>query len=106
MTRFMTAGIVILFLLPLFCLSGAMAFTVDQQKDRNVAAFQGKTGSEVKVVNIVVDKIEDGAIYSADGTKYEITGQTRVFNNRQSSSKLRTAELFFHKGNLVAVSIK
>ena len=59
-----------------------------------------------KVVNIVVDKIEDGAIYSRDGGKFEITSTTRVINNSHPVTKMRIAELALEDGTLVTVVLK
>ncbi len=60
----------------------------------------------MEVINIVVDKIEDRAIYSKDGTKYDISSATRVINNSNPGSKMKIAELVFENRNLVAVTIK
>ena len=59
-----------------------------------------------KVVNIVVDKIEEGAVYSKDGQKFEITSDTKVIDNSHPVTKMRTAELAFENGDLVTVTLK
>jgi hypothetical protein len=59
-----------------------------------------------EVVNIVVDKIEEGAIYANDGAKFEISSSTRVVDNSHPNAGRRTAELFFENGTLVSVSLK
>ncbi|MGA2401620.1 MAG: hypothetical protein ABSG91_07915 [Syntrophobacteraceae bacterium] len=59
-----------------------------------------------KVINIIVDRIESGSIYSKDGRKFEIGGSTKVINNRTPSIRIRTAELVFENGILVTVNLK
>ena len=59
-----------------------------------------------EVVNIVVDKIEEGAIYANDGAKFEIPGSTRVVDNSRPNDGRRPAELFFENGTLVAVNLR
>ncbi len=60
------------------------------------------------VLNILVDRIEGGAIYSRDGEKYEITGSTRVIDNSGShpGKRGRAAELFFSNGSLESLILK
>jgi hypothetical protein len=127
MPRFITAGIVILYLLPLFYPSGAMAFAVaatgasqNAAPSKTTTDKASKKASSTKsasnaatqkalqrnVVNIVVDKIEGGTIYSKGGGKFRISGSTKVIDNRHSVTKMRIAELVFEDGTLVAVSIK
>ena len=50
-----------------------------------------------EVVNIVVDKIEGGAIYSKDGQKFEITSTTKVINNTPSRNKNENSRTGFRK---------
>jgi hypothetical protein len=63
---------------------------------------------ERTVVSIVVSSIEEGAIYSKDGRKFEITGSTKVIDNSRShrAARSKTAELFFENGGLVSVILK
>ncbi len=61
---------------------------------------------QTKVVNIVVDKIEGGSIYSKDGRKFSITGAAKVIDNRNLKIRKRTAELMFENGSLVTVELK
>jgi hypothetical protein len=63
------------------------------------------TSVKREVVNVFVDKIEDGAIYSKDGRKFEI-GSTRVIDNSRRSTKMKAAELSFENGSLKAVILK
>ncbi len=123
MPRFLILGIAVLLLfLPLFSPCCAMAFTVQEgttviqkgapakapHKAAPAATSSLSPPSSVpsKVVNIVVDKIEGGAVYSKDGQKFEITSTTRVINNTHPVTKMRTAELAFENGNLVTVTLK
>jgi len=59
-----------------------------------------------EVVNIVVDKIEGGAMYAKDGKKFEITSATRIVDNNHHRTRMRTAELSFENGDLVTVILK
>lgn len=58
------------------------------------------------ITNIVLDKMENGIIYSKDGRKFIITGSTKIFENINPESKMRLAELVFENGSLVSVNIK
>ena len=71
------------------------------------ASGQNEVGRR-QVANIVVEKIEDGVIYSTDGQKFEIAGSTRVIDNSRSHSaaRTRTAELYFDNGSLVQVVLR
>lgn len=60
---------------------------------------------QTEVVNVFVDRIEDGAIYSKDGRKFEI-GSTRIIDNSRPATKMKAAELFFENGSLTAVILK
>jgi len=112
MPRFITIGIVILFIAALFSPCSAMqAVSGGQatQKDKSAATSlntSSQSSVQREVVNIVVDRIEDGAIYSKEGKKYQITSSTKVVNNSKTGSKVKIAELDFENGNLVAVIIK
>lgn len=59
-----------------------------------------------EVVNIILDKIESGVVYSQDGRTFQMTSTTEVINNTQGNSKLRIAELIFMQGVLMSVYIK
>lgn len=117
MPGFLILGLVILNLA--FSPCSAVAFTVKEgatiiQKDVHsnapATAAPGKTSSSPsvhrKVVNVVVDRIEEGAVYSRDGQKFQITSGTKVIDNSHSVTKMRTAELAFENGNLVRVTLK
>jgi hypothetical protein len=63
-------------------------------------------GIQRSVVNIVVDRIEGGTIYSKDGQAFQVPSSIKVIDNTHAVTKMRTAELVFQNGSLVAVSIK
>jgi hypothetical protein len=136
MPRFLVLGIAILLLsLPLFSPGSAMAVTVkkgtviqkgapskapptaapaktSQPSAPSAQAAPAKSSRPSspsvnrEVVNIVVDKIEGGAMYARDGGKFEITSATRVINNSHLKTRMRTAELSFENGTLVTVILK
>jgi len=129
MPRLITAGIVILYLMSLFYPSGAMAFTVTNTAVQPGAPSKAATKSSSKagsnipapalqgskiptpalqrnVVNIVVDRIEGALIYSKDWRTFEVPSSTKVIDNSHRVTKMRTAELIFENGSLVAVTLK
>jgi hypothetical protein len=94
----------------------APANTSSQPQAKTSSPSQAKTSSQSQakassqsaqreVVNIFVDRIEDGAIYSKDGRKFEI-GSTRVIDNSRPETKMKAAELSFVNGGLTAVILK
>jgi hypothetical protein len=117
-----TLGVVILYLMSLFCPSTAMAFAVTSKPIKkgapsskvavqssskakpNIAAPAVQTQREV--LNIVVDRIEGASIYSKDGRSFQVPSSTKVINNTHKVTKMRTAELTFENGALVAVILK
>lgn len=79
------------------------------QANKSAKTVQGHStvpSVERNVVNIFVDKIEGGAIYSTDGRKFEITGSTKVIDNSHPATKMPAAELSFENGDLVSVVLK
>lgn len=118
MPRPVILGAVILYLMSLSYPSSAMAFTVADQPIQKGAHPQAATklsshagpniskpSVQAEVANIFVDKIDGGAIYAKDGRKFEITG-VKVIDNSHRVTKMRTAELVFVDGRLVAVTLK
>ncbi len=111
MPRFITVGIVILHLLALFSPCSAMEAVSGRQ-----AAPKGKSANERsnflshsaerKVVNIVVDRIKGGVIYSKDWQTFRVPGSAKIIDNSHSATKMRTAELFFENGRLETVILK
>lgn len=69
------------------------------------ASWQNENGNGV--LNILVDRIDGGVIYSRDGQQYEI-GTAKVSDNsrRHPTAKTKTAELFFQNGSVVSVVLK
>lgn len=77
---------------------------------KNVSQKSGQIHSpqppvQSSVENVFIDKIEDGAIYSRDGRKFE-TGGAKVIDNRRKPTGRQQAELFFKNGDLVVVILK
>ncbi|MFZ0930300.1 MAG: hypothetical protein WAN11_16965 [Syntrophobacteraceae bacterium] len=124
-----TLGIVILYLMSLFYPSGAMAFTTTgkatqkgahsskvavQSSSRggpNIAApattsSPSSPSVQREVVNIVVDRVEGASIYSKDWRTFKIPSSAKVIDNSHRVTKMRTAELVFENGSLVAVTLK
>jgi Na+-transporting methylmalonyl-CoA/oxaloacetate decarboxylase gamma subunit len=112
-------GIVILYLMSLFYPSSAMGLTVVKKAIQKGAPPKATTASSSKakpnivaqavqrdVVNIVVDRIEGALIYSKDWRTFEVPSTTKVIDNRHRVTKMRTAELVFENGSLVAVTLK
>ena len=112
MFRFAVLGFVILsFCCPIFVCDTTSAFQLKSAApDGNARdATTNPPTSYVpqrEVINIVVDKIEDGVIYSKDGRTFQITSATKVVNNAGKATALRTAELVFQNSSLVTVIIK
>ena len=88
------------------------ANTSSRSQAKASSQSQAKTSSQSspsvhrEVVNIVVDKIEGGAMYAKDGKKFEITSATRIVDNNHHRTRMRTAELSFENGDLVTVILK
>ena len=63
--------------------------------------------ADQQVVNVVVDRIEGGTIYSKDGRQFD-TGSAKVVDNSGShpGAKTKVAELFYKNGSLVSVILK
>ncbi|MGO9021322.1 MAG: hypothetical protein ACLQVJ_23535 [Syntrophobacteraceae bacterium] len=126
-----TLGIVILYLMSLFYPLSAMAFTTTGQATQKGAhskapskaspaatssapskASPATTSSpsppsvQREVVNIVVDRVEGASIYSKDWRTFKIPSSAKVIDNSHRVTKMRTAELVFENGSLVAVTLK
>jgi hypothetical protein len=59
----------------------------------------------VRVERIVVKEIGDNSITSLDGRIIRFDSSTKVFKNLNKESKMRTAELHYVDGRLVAIYI-
>ncbi len=119
MPGLITMGIVILYLMSLFYPPGAMGLTVAKKAIQKGASSKAATKSSSKakpnivvqavprdVINIVVDRIDGALIYSKDWRTFEVPSTTKVIDNRHRVTKMRTAELVFENGRLVAVTLK
>lgn len=101
--------IIAAFMTLLLTLSALPGYCVTAVGNHAVGGATQSTTSGVhnqKVVNIILDKIESGVVYSQDGRTFHMTSTTEVINNTQGNSKLRIAELIFMQGMLVSVHIK
>ena len=73
----------------------------DAQTKPQSSAAQGN----VRVERIVVKEIGDNSITSSDGRIIRFDSSTKVFKNLHKESKMRTAELHYVDGRLVAIYI-
>ncbi len=115
-----TLGVVIFYLMSLSYPSSAMAFTTTGKAVQKGAPASKTTvqssskprpniaapAVQMEVVNIVVDRIEGASIYSKDWRTFKVPSSAKVINNRHGVTKMRTAELVFENGSLVAVTLK
>jgi hypothetical protein len=62
--------------------------------------------TDISVTNIIIDKIENGYLYSKDGQAFAITDSTQIINNHTSESNIQIGELFFKNGKLITIIIK
>jgi hypothetical protein len=60
----------------------------------------------VKVEKIVVKEMGDSHATSSDGRIIRFDNRTKVFKNLNKGSEMRTAELYYVDGRLVAIYIK
>jgi hypothetical protein len=68
--------------------------------------IRSSTHSDINVINIMIDKIENGTIYSKDGQAFVVTDSTQIINNYTSESNVKVGELFFKNGKLITIIIK
>ena len=59
----------------------------------------------LRIERIVVKEIGDNSITSSDGRIIRFDSSTKVFKNLHKESKMRTAELHYVDGRLVAIYI-
>ncbi len=80
----------------------------NQPQSGNTVKPRGKVHSSIdlRVTNIIIDKIDHNYIYSKDGRSFAISDSTRIINNHDPEVKLQTGELFFQNGKLVAIVIR
>lgn len=113
MTGFTFPRLVILLPALLLCFSGsASAFRATSVVREPVAAQDPKKGTAIVprqvdrvVINVVIDKIEDGRIYTKDGRAIQISG-VKVVDNSTLGSIMKMAELAYEGSTLVSVIIK
>jgi hypothetical protein len=75
--------------------------TLDVQMETQSNAAQ----ANVRVERIVVKEIGNNSITSSDGKIIRFDNSTKVFKNLNKESKVRTAELHYVDGRLVAIYI-
>lgn len=73
----------------------------DAQMEAQSNASQGN----IRVERIVVKEIGNNSITSSDGKIIRFDNGTKVFKNLNKESKVRTAELHYVDGRLVAIYI-
>jgi hypothetical protein len=103
-------GVVILNLALFAPCSATMALPGAGTAQQNIPPKTGQTTSSPPLVqssveNILIDRIEDDAIYSRDGRKFEIGG-AKVIDNSRNATGTKQAELFYENGSLVQVILK
>jgi len=96
--------IIILFLISSFNLSMAYASMMYKQTKQKTEV----TGTcNIKVINIVVAKIDKNYIYAKDGRKFSISFTTKIIDNTANKkSKIEIAELIFKNNKLIAIILK
>ncbi|GKT08978.1 hypothetical protein [Desulforhabdus sp. TSK] len=91
--------------------SPSHAFTSQKLGNRSSTRPAGSPATpaaqpDIVVMNIILDRIQDGHVYSQDGRRFQITRGTKLIDNRNSGIKIRTAELFFVGGTLSTVIVR
>jgi hypothetical protein len=91
--------------------STSHAFTSQKVGNRSSARPAGSPTTpaaqpDIVVMYIILDRIQNGHVYSQDGRRFQITRGTMLIDNRNSGIKTRTAELFFMGGVLSTVIVK
>jgi hypothetical protein len=104
--------IIILFVLIIapsfaYCVTSTKSiYTENSYNDTKPLHNKKHLSTYITVINIIIDKIENGFIYSKDGEVFTINESTQTINNHNSESNLRVGELFFSNGKLIIISIK
>ena len=95
--------IIILLLISSFNLSIAHAFMVYHRTKQKTEVVT----YNIKVINIVVAKIDKNYIYAKDGRKFSISSTTKIIDNTANKkSKIEIAELIFKNNKLIAIILK
>lgn len=74
-------------------------------QDLQTGSQSDASKGNVRVERIVVKEIANSSITSSDGTIIRFDNSTKVFKNVNQGSKMRTAELHYVDGRLVAIYI-
>lgn len=115
MTRITFLRIIIVQLAFMFCLSSTASAVQGESLGSPASAKRDSTKagaatqqSDRKVLNIVIDKIENGNIYTKEGKVYQMSSGTKTIDNSKTvaGTKQRIAELVYDGGTLVSVTIK
>jgi hypothetical protein len=92
---------------PLYSVTSDSSLYVDQSNKRYKTTDSHLNDSnDSKVINIIIDKIDNNYICSKEGGVFPITGLTQIINNRNPEAKISIGELFFKDGNLITIIIK
>jgi hypothetical protein len=81
-------------------------YVANQYDDIKSQRIRPSTHTDINVINIIIDKVENGTIYSKDGQAFAITDSTQIINNHISESNMKIGELFFKNGKLITIVIK
>jgi hypothetical protein len=60
----------------------------------------------MKVINIVIDRIDKSHIYAKDGRVFPLAKTTEIINNSNREARTQIGELIYKDGNLVALILK
>lgn len=104
MAKYIILGIVILNLAMFTPCAAQVAIPSGGSASSTPASGPGSS-AQMSVQDIVVDKIDGGAIYSKDGSSFDMTG-AKVIDNSHNAPGNKTAALFFQDGQLVQVILK
>lgn len=100
------AAVFVFIILILSALSGHCIEGVGKRMLTGLSQSTTSGAYNQQVLNIILDKIEGGFVYSQDGRRFQMTSTAKVIDNAQGKSKIRIAELIFIQGMLVSVHIK
>jgi hypothetical protein len=90
-----------------YCVTSSSGGYIDNPHDDTKShRIKSHMHSDTSVTNIIIDKIENGTIYSKDGQVFAITDSTQIINNHNPESNVQIGELFFKNGKITTVIIK
>jgi hypothetical protein len=81
-------------------------YVAHSHEDTKSAVIKSRIHSDIHVINIIIDKLENGYIFSKDGQAFIITDSTQIINNHNPESKVQIGELFFKNDKLITIRIK